>query len=169
MEPKPDFDTLVERHSAELFRYLWRMLSDEADAQDCLQDTYLRAFRAYGRIEDTRHLRAWLYKIATNVARSHLVRAGKRRQREGQLLEPMAAGGKGLGALVAERSELAEVQQAVLALPDNQRAALMMRKYQQLEYEEIAAALGCSQDAARANLYQAVKKLRAQFREVQDE
>ena len=169
MEPKPDFDTLVERHSAELFRYLWRLLSDPADAQDCLQDTYLRAFRAYPRVTDTSHLRAWLYKIATNVARSHRARTGRRRQRESALVEHLAAGGKGVSAMVAERSQLAEVQQAVLALPTNQRAALMMRKYQQLDYEDIATALGCSQDAARANVYQAVKKLRAQFREVQDE
>ncbi|HLD94885.1 MAG TPA: sigma-70 family RNA polymerase sigma factor, partial [Anaerolineales bacterium] len=70
---------------------------------------------------------------------------------------------------VLERTQLAAVKQAVMALPDRQRAALMMRKYQELEYAEIAEALDCSEDSARANVYQALKKLREQFAEVEDE
>ena len=67
-----------------------------------------------------------------------------------------------------ERISLAEVQQAVMALPERQRAALMLRKYQELEYEEIGVALGCSQESARANVYQALKKLRAIFKDEDD-
>ncbi len=169
MTAKPAFETLVEQHSAELFRYLWRLLDDEADASDCLQDTFLRALRAYDRLQDFTYLRAWLYKIATNAARSQQVRDGRRRRRQVDLLDLLPSGERGVEVLVAERSQLAAIQRAVQALPQRQQAALMMRKYQQLEYEEIAAALSCSEDAARANVYQALKKLRAQFQEVQDE
>jgi RNA polymerase sigma-70 factor (ECF subfamily) len=70
---------------------------------------------------------------------------------------------------VAERTQLAAVKRAVMTLPQRQQAALMMRKYQELDYSEIAAALDCSEDAARANVYQALKKLREQFAEVEDE
>ncbi|HLE74330.1 MAG TPA: sigma-70 region 4 domain-containing protein, partial [Anaerolineales bacterium] len=66
---------------------------------------------------------------------------------------------------VAERTQLAAVRRAVLALPQRQRAALLLRKYQELDYAEIAAALGCSETAARANVYQALKKLRLLFQE----
>ena len=168
MNAKPQFEALVDAHSGELFAYLWRVLGDEAQAQDCLQDTFLRAYRAYERLEDASHLRAWLYKIATNTARTQLTKDGKRFARSTPLIEKIAAREKAVEVQVLERISLAEVQQAVMVLPERQRAALMMRKYQELEYEEIGAALGCSQESARANVYQALKKLRAIFKDEDD-
>jgi RNA polymerase sigma-70 factor (ECF subfamily) len=164
MSTKPDFNDLVEAHSSELYAYLWRLLGDEDEAQDCLQDTFLRAFRAYGRAEAS-HLRAWLYKIATNSARSHWARASKRNNRQTALYDEVPTREKGVEAHVMERISLAEVKAAVDALPARQRAALLMRKYQQLEYSEIATALACTEQAARANVYQALKKLRSLFAE----
>jgi RNA polymerase sigma-70 factor (ECF subfamily) len=166
MANKPDFETLVELHSEELCGYLWRLTGDEADARDALQDTFLRAYRAYERLQDFSNLRAWLYKIATNTARTQNAR-NHRRQAE-PLLEPVASGEKAVDVQVVERTQLAAVKQAVMELPVRQRAALMMRKYQELEYTEIAAALDCSEDSARANVYQALKKLREQFAEVEE-
>jgi len=166
---KPRFEELVDTHQGELFAYLWRMLGDENDARDCLQDTFLRAMRAYERIEDFSHLRAWLYKIATNAARSHFSKNGRRQRRSVELTPQVASGERDVDVQVIERISHAEVRQAVLALPARQRAALMMRKYQELEYAEIAAALGCTEDAARANVYQAVKRLRSAFKDVEDE
>jgi len=163
---KPDFEALVEQHSGELCAYLWRLTGDEADARDCLQDTFLRAYRAYDRLQDFSNLRAWLYKIATNTARTHHARY-HRRQAE-PLHDPIASNEKAVDLQVMERTQLAAVKQAVMELPVRQRAALMMRKYQELGYAEIAAALDCSEDSARANVYQALKKLRQQFAEVND-
>lgn len=160
---KPLFEELVDTHSAELFGYLWRLFGNEADAQDCLQDTFLRAFRAYPRVENT-NLRAWLYKIATNRARTQLSR-----RVHAPLEEHHASREKAVEAQVAERLSLAAIRAAVAALPHKQQAALLMRKYQQLEYPEIGAALDCSEEAARAHVYQALKKLRAIFNEVDDE
>jgi len=167
MKQRPDFEMLVELHSGELCAYLWRLTGDEADARDCLQDTFLRAFRAYDRLQDFSNLRAWLYKIATNTARTQHAR-DHRRQAE-PLLEPVASGERAVDVQVMERTQLAAVKQAVMELPVRQRAALMMRKYQELEYSEIAEILECSEDSARANVYQAIKKLRRQFAEVNDE
>jgi RNA polymerase sigma-70 factor (ECF subfamily) len=165
MSPKPAFETLVELHSGELFGYLWRVLGDEAEARDCLQDTFLRALRAYGRLRNFEHLRAWLYKIATNTARTQAAGNNRHARQTVALLEPVPSGEIAVDVQVAERANLAAVRQAVLALPERQRAALLLRKYQELEYAEIAAALDCSETAARANVYQALKKLRALFQE----
>ena len=155
-----DFDTLVDKHSIEIYGYLWRLSRDEADAQDCLQETFLRAYQAYGRLANKSNLRAWLYRIATNTAFTQL----KRRRREltrTASLSPELAGGDGLpGDVLAERETQAEVAAAVERLPQQQRAALILRKYQELGYAEIAQSLGCTEAAARANVYQAVKKLR---------
>jgi RNA polymerase sigma-70 factor (ECF subfamily) len=163
---KPKFEELVNAHSGELFGYLWRMLGDEAEAQDCLQDTFLRAYRAYGRVQND-NLRAWLYKIATNTARTRF--AHSNRQPQAELSDEVASGEKRVEAQVVERISLADVRAAVARLPARQQAALMMRKYQELEYGEIAAALDCSEDAARANVYQALKKLRQIFSEDENE
>jgi RNA polymerase sigma-70 factor (ECF subfamily) len=158
-----DFDKLVENHSAEIFAYLWRLLQDTADAEDCLQETYFRAFRSINHLRSNSNYRAWLYKIATNIAYTHL----KRRQRTQSLqvhLDPGIIASDYSSTVEMEHSNLMiAVRQAVEQLPQKQQAALMMRKYQGLNYIEIANALDCSPQAARANVYQALKKLRIQF------
>ena len=160
---KPDCEELVERHSAEIFAYVWRMLRETNDAEDCLQETFLRAFRSYGRVRAGTNYRAWLYKIATNTMRSHWKRRTRSETHSVDLDPEMQAGEMSVADRVEQQALLAAVTQAVEALPDQQRAALIMRKYQELSYAEIAAALECSEAAARANVYQAVKKLQVQF------
>lgn len=161
---KPDFETLVDAYGGELFGYLWRLLGDEAEAEDCLQDSYLRAYKAYSRTEPD-NLRAWLYKIATNTARTRLQRNGRQASRQAELDEEHASGEARVETQVLQRISAAAVRAAVDRLPRQQQAALLLRKYQGLEYGEVAAALGCSEQAARAHVYQALKKLRAQFSE----
>ena len=156
-----DFDALVGAHSAEIYAYLWRLLRDSADADDCLQETFLRAFKAYGRARDHANPRAWLYRIATNTARTHQRRRAREAARTTVLEPELAAAPGGSPAEQAIQSEtLAAVARAVDELPAQQRAALILRKYQELSYEEVAATLQCTEDAARANVYQAVKKVR---------
>ncbi len=161
----PDFDTLVTAHSAALHAYLWRLLRDPADAEDCLQETFLRAYRAFDRAAGHPDPRAWLYRIATNVART----AHKRRARAAARsapLDPELAAAPGLGPAeqADRRALLAAVASAVEALPHQQRAALMLRRYQDLSYAEVAAALNCSEAAARANVYQALRRVRMEVR-----
>lgn len=156
----PEFETLVTAHSAPLFAYLWRLLRDPADAEDALQDTFLRAYRAYaGTVNHPNH-RAWLYRIATNVARTRQKRAIRAAQHTAALDPALAAAGPGVAEQAAQAHTLAAVAAAVARLPEQQRAALLLRKYQELDYAEIAAILNCTAAAARANVYQALKKLR---------
>jgi len=160
---KPEFDELVERHSAEIFAYVWRMLRDAADAEDCLQETFLRAFRSYARVRAGTNYRAWLYKIATNTAHSQWKRRKRTETHIVDLDPDLHVAEMSAADRVEEKTLMAAVARAVEDLPAQQRAALIMRKYQELSYAEIAAALDCTEAAARANVYQAVKRLRTQF------
>jgi len=160
---KPDFDELVERHSAEIFAYVWRMLHDTHDAEDCLQEAFLRAFRSYARVRAGTNYRAWLYKIATNTAHSQWKRSKRSEISTADLDPDLQAGEMSVADRAEQQALLAAVARAVENLPDQQRAALIMRKYQELSYAEIAAALDCTEAAARANVYQAVRKLQTKF------
>jgi RNA polymerase sigma-70 factor (ECF subfamily) len=160
-----DFESLVTKHSAEIFAYIWRMLRDTPDAEDCLQETFLRAYRAFPRLPIDANHRAWLYKIATNTARTHIQRRTRDQRRVSDLDPDLQSDRSSLLDGLDQRERLTAVARAVEALPYQQKAALIMKKYQDLSYEAIAAALNCSEDAARANVYQALKKLRAQFTE----
>jgi RNA polymerase sigma-70 factor (ECF subfamily) len=158
---KPDFEALFETYAREIHGYLWRLTQNAADAEDCLQEAFLRAFKAYARLKHTDNLRAWLYKIATNTANTHFKQNGRRPLADLDDRHPDRTAT--VDDAVSARLSLASVHAAVLALPPKQRAALILNKYQGLSHREIADALGGSEDAARANLYQAIKKLRDQF------
>jgi RNA polymerase sigma-70 factor (ECF subfamily) len=160
-----EFEALVEAHSGEIFAYVWRLLRDTADAEDCLQDTFLRAYRSFSRVKAGSNYRAWLYKIATNTARTYAKQRGRINARTIDLDPDLESDRSSPAERVEQRQLIEAVTQAVEALPHQQRAALLMRQYQELSYEDIAAALECSEEAARANVYQALRKLRMQFSE----
>jgi RNA polymerase sigma-70 factor (ECF subfamily) len=157
-----EFDHLVEAHSREIYAYLWRMLRDPQDAEDALQESFIRAFRGFPRLRDDSNMRAWLYKIATNVAYTHLKKRSRLSSRTTDLSEFISIATTDR----FEQRELLEVVfQAIEQLPLKQQAALMLRNYQGFTYQEIALALECSPESARANVYQAIKKLRTKLSE----
>jgi RNA polymerase sigma-70 factor (ECF subfamily) len=157
-QPPPDFGQLVDTHQAEILRYLRRLTGDPATADDLFQDTFLRAFKAFSRLRAQTNHRAWLYRIATNRFLNH--RRSRRRSVEDTLVgdvrsrtpSPVAAHER---AMVAER-----LRQAIARLPRRQRAAFVQRQLHGFSYREVSAALGGTETAARANVYQAVRRLR---------
>jgi RNA polymerase sigma factor (sigma-70 family) len=157
------FEDLVDRYSGEIFGYLWRFFRGRPEAEDCLQETFLRAFRAYPRTPSLGNPRAWLYRIATNTARSHWARRARHQARTADLDPRLPSSTSPVIDQVDHRQRLRAVAEAVEKLPPQQRSALLMRKYQELDYAAIAQALECSEAAARANVYQALKRLRHQF------
>ncbi len=143
--------------------YTVRSLRDVDLAQDAFQETFLRAFRAYSRLPETANYRAWLYRIASNVCHD----ARRQRARRPLPLDEALLYGD---SLEDSAHELAlAVRSFVDSLPGRQREAVLLRKFQGLGYDEIATALGCSMDAARANVYQGLRKVRAHFAEVTDD
>ncbi|NIO39856.1 MAG: sigma-70 family RNA polymerase sigma factor [Burkholderiales bacterium] len=166
------FETLIERYHDEIFRYLWRLLhnagwSDGAnEAQDLTQDVFIRAYQAYGRLRSDSNHRAWLYKIATNCAYT----AMRRDQREAQQIDEFseihmlpADADQSPDQHVALSEALKAVQQRIADLPPKQEAAVVLRYVQGLKYAEIADVLDCSQDSARANVYQGLRRLRREL------
>jgi len=166
----PRFEVVVETYHDELYRYIWRMLNtaNRTDAPDesgdLTQETFMRAYRAYPRLRADSNVRAWLYKIATNCVYSALKRDRRKFGATIPLLDEHDEVADQPGAapdmqfLAGEAAEA--VQEAIAGLPAKQRAALVMRYVQELDYAEIAVSLDCSEDSARANVYQAIKRLR---------
>lgn len=128
-----------------------------------MQETFLRAFRAYTQLNHGERARPWLYRIATRSAYTEIRRRKKHAERSAPLLEDHPDDRPGLSQVVEQEQMLAQVRSAVRALPSRQRSALLMRKYQGMSYEEVAVALGCTPDAARAHVYQALRRLRSRF------
>ena len=164
MADTASFEDLIDRHQGEIFAYILRMTRDPGEAEDLCQETFLRAYRAFDRLNGEANHRAWLYKIATNTALNHF-----RRQKSGRRAVETLMNGAVVATQednvdrVNNRELLARVQCAIDDLPEKQRLALSQRKLAGLAYSEIASALDCSEDAARANVYQAIRKLRLQF------
>jgi RNA polymerase sigma-70 factor (ECF subfamily) len=157
----PDIETLVSAYGARIHAYLWRLLRDPAEADDALQETFLRAFRALARLDGHANPQAWLYRIATNVAHTRQRQRARQAVRTATLDAALAAPGPGPAEQADRQSLLAAVAVAVERLPYRQRAALIMRKFEEIPYADIAAALGCTEAAARANVYQAIRKLKS--------
>lgn len=163
MTPAPGFESLHQAHASELFAYLWRLFDGRPEAEDCLQETFLRALRAYPRLRSHRNLRAWLYRVATNTARTYFRHHAREQARTTDAGDHFADPGASPGERYKRKQMLVAVQHAIRTLPYKQRVALWMRKYQDLAYQEIALALDCSVGAARANVYQALARLRRIF------
>ncbi len=160
MGNKPPFDVLVDAHGREIYAYLWRMLQNEQEAEDCLQEAFLKAYLAYERLDGEANYRAWLYRIAGNDARTRL----RDRLRTGSLLsEEVQDPRLPIEQQTHNRVQVEAVREAISALPYKQRESIILRKYQELSYEQIGKVLDTSAESARANVYQGLKKLRAQF------
>lgn len=157
-----DFELLVQNHSREIYNYLWRMMRDSLDAEDAMQETFIRAFRGFPKLKNSSNLRAWLYKIATNVAYTQ-------RKRRNRYSSHITDFNEYPNLAKSDHPEIRDafeaVIQAIEELPHKQRNSLILRNYQGCDYQEIAEALDCSPESARANVYQALKKLRSQFAE----
>ena len=163
MSPLEEFNSVVEIYSEEIFAYLWRWLNGHEDAEDCLQEVFLRAFKAFNRLNEGSNIRAWLYKIATNTAITFRNKRSRREDKELLIEADLRSLEPSPMDQVLSKEQMVSILEAVESLPPKQRAALIMRKYQGFSYDEIAGVLECSQESARANVYQGIRKLRGKF------
>jgi len=151
---------LLARHGEELARHIRRMVRDDEVAQDLLQDTMIRAHEALERLRSGSNERAWLYRIATNLSLNYL----RSRSREQAALRRHAADHAGAaepdGEADRDETEREALWAGVARLPERQRLALTLRIVDELDYDDIARRLGGTSAAARANVYQATKRLR---------
>jgi RNA polymerase sigma factor (sigma-70 family) len=147
----PPFQRLLEEHRTDVYRFLVASVGRQA-ADDCFQETFLSALRAYPRLRDATNLRGWLFTIATRKALDHWRGERRRPLPVEHLPEPVAP---------EHPDGDPELWTAVGSLPPMQRAAVIHRYVLDLPYAEIADALGISEEAARANTYEGRRKLRS--------
>ncbi|AUS81474.1 RNA polymerase subunit sigma-70 [Actinoalloteichus sp. AHMU CJ021] len=166
------FDELVRRHTPRLYRVALRIVGDRADAEDVVQDAWISAWRALPRYRGDAEPSTWLYRVVTNAALGRLRR--RRRMPEQPMTDAAAAildtmpapgGGPEAGVLRQERGD--QVQRAIATLDSSQRVPLVLREFEGLDYEEIAAILGVGVPALRARLHRARVVLLGRLREVQ--
>jgi RNA polymerase sigma factor (sigma-70 family) len=150
----PPFQVLLDEHAAEVMAVL-RGAVGRQGAEDCFQETFLAALRAYPKLDDDRNLRGWLLTIAHRKAIDHHRASGRRPLPIAEPAEPAGA--------TAEPELDGGVWELVGALPPKQRAAVALRYGGDLPHAEIAAALGCSAEAARRSLHEGIKRLRAEL------
>jgi RNA polymerase sigma factor (sigma-70 family) len=151
----PPFQTLIDEHANDVMA-VCRGAVGRTDADDCFQETFLAALRAYPKLEHGDNLRGWLMTIAHRKAVDHHRAQGRRPL-------PVAE----VDEVSSERTEApapdSGVWAQVDALPPKQRAAVTLRFAGDLRHAEIAAALGCSPEAARRSLHEGIKRLRKEL------
>lgn len=155
------FETVVTAHHAEIYRYLLRVTSRAGDADDLSQETFLRAYRAWDGLDEAANVRAWLFAIATNLARNHFRSESRRRRAYAGV--PYVRTDVDPASPEEERrfhETRVLVEHVVHGLPLKQRLAFILRKLHDLEYDAIARSLSCSPESARAHVFQALKKIR---------
>jgi RNA polymerase sigma factor (sigma-70 family) len=172
----PPFQSLLDEHAASVMAVL-RGAVGTSDAEDCFQETFLAALRAYPELQNTSNLRGWLLTIAQRKAVDHHRANGRRPLAVGNAAEVGGGGAQRKTGISGTSQALLDVETLdgdgllgndgiwtiVAALPPKQRAAVALRYACDLPHAEIAAALGCSPEAARRSLHEGMKRLRREL------
>ena len=152
------FRALVERHSRPLFHLAFRMTGNQQDAEDVVQESFLRAWRQLGRFDERASFGTWLYRIATNCSLD-LMRGRKRRSADAQVEDPVLA--LPAGDPSPERVAMSgEVREAMEELSASERTAFVLRHFEGMRIEDVSRVLGCQPGAAKHSVFRAVQKLR---------
>jgi RNA polymerase sigma factor (sigma-70 family) len=147
----PPFQTLLDEHAADLHRFLVASVGPH-DGADCFQETVISALRSYPGLRHADNLRGWLFTIAHHKVVDH---ARRTRRHAVPVAEPPE-----VPVVDGEPAADAELLTAVQALPPKQRTAVVQRYLLDRPYAEVAATIGCSEDAARQNVRAGLQRLR---------
>ncbi|HWE51735.1 MAG TPA: RNA polymerase sigma factor [Bryobacteraceae bacterium] len=174
-EDAESFGVLLNRNRNVVIQYLARMVQNQSIAEELAQDVFIRVYRSRQKYEPTARFSTWLYRITTNVALNHF-RDSKRSQQTVSLdivdSEQVRREARDAAPLVEEqlvKDVLAhEVRRAIRSLPAKQRAAVVMHKYQEMDYAQISAVLRCSPSAVKALMFRAYETLRGRLAYLQE-
>jgi len=172
------FRVLLDKHRNPLCHFLYRMVQDQAVCEELAQEVFLRIYKSRQSYEPTARFTTWMFRIATHLALNWL--RDEKNERAQERLDGNRGGGRGndrdeLPAReVADRkpsveqrmvyqARLQEVRDAIAKLPEKQRAAVLMHKYEEMEYAQIAGVLECSESAVKSLLFRAYETLRARL------
>lgn len=169
------FDFLVQKYRRAMVSFMYRMARNSAVAEDLAQEVFLRVYRSRENYEASAKFTTWLYRIATNLAVNH-ARDTRHERPEVQVSidEPDEETGttlevpdRSLNAeqAIVQRERMMAIRRKVEALPEQQRLAVIMHKYQQMDYKQIAEVLKKSESATKSLLFRAYETLREQLKE----
>lgn len=165
------FELLLQRYRTPLVNFLSRMVRDRATAEDLSQEVFIRVYRARGTYAPSAKFTTWLFRIATNLALNR-IRDTRYHQLEVSLDAPAEEDGHVMelparelrvDQLMVERDRAAMIRKAVEGLPEKQRIAVLLHKYEEMDYAEIAMVLECSDAALKSLLFRAYETLRVQL------
>jgi RNA polymerase sigma-70 factor (ECF subfamily) len=166
------FDFLLRKYRSPLVNFLYRMVRDTATAEDLAQEVFLRVYRARKQYTPSAKFTTWLFRIATNVALNS-VRDNRHDKLAVSLDAPLDDEDSAPRELPArdlridehmiERDRTEFIQRAIASLPEKQRAAVLLHKYEEMDYGEIARILDCSESALKSLLFRAYESLRVQL------
>jgi RNA polymerase sigma-70 factor (ECF subfamily) len=153
------FDVIVSRHQRHVYQLCYRFVGNHEDAADLSQDVFVRAFKGLGKFKGDAALGTWLYRVGVNVCLNRV--SSKRPFIEGiDGLEPVDERSEDSFDRVARAERAIALRRAIRKLPPKQRAAVVLRIYQDLSHEQIARVLGSSVGAVKANFFHALGNLR---------
>ena len=169
------FDYLVQKYRRPMVNFMARMAHNTAVAEELAQEVFLRVYRSRGSYQVSAKFTTWLYRIAVNLAMNHARDTRhERAEKTLSLDEPDPESGRTLdvpdAALDAEenlvqRERQQAIRQRVQALPERQRLAVVMHKYQQMDYRQIGEVLTLSESATKSLLFRAYETLREQLKD----
>jgi RNA polymerase sigma-70 factor (ECF subfamily) len=164
------FGVLLEKHRSPVVHFLYRMVQNHAVAEELAQEVFLRVYRSRSTYEPTAKFTTWLFRIATHLALNAL-RDGKNERLQERLdddtgdmpVRQVSDRRPSVEQSMVYQAKLDEIRRAIAALPEKQRAAVLMHKYEELEYSQIAKVLSCSESAVKSLLFRAYETLRARL------
>jgi RNA polymerase sigma-70 factor (ECF subfamily) len=164
------FGVLLEKHRSPVVHFLYRMVQNHAVAEELAQEVFLRVYRSRSTYEPTAKFTTWLFRIATHLALNAL-RDGKNERLQERLdddtgdmpVRQVSDHRPSVEQRMVYQAKLDEVRRAIAALPEKQRAAVLMHKYEEMEYTQIARVLSCSESAVKSLLFRAYETLRARL------
>jgi RNA polymerase sigma-70 factor, ECF subfamily len=164
------FGLLLEKHRSPVVHFLFRMVQNHAVAEELAQEVFLRVYRSRSTYEPTAKFTTWLFRIATHLALNSLRDCRNERGQErlddnssDQPVRQVSDRRPSVEQKLLNESRLDEVRRAVASLPEKQRAAVLMHKYDEMEYSQIARVLNCSESAVKSLLFRAYETLRARL------
>jgi len=164
------FGVLLEKHRASVIHFVYRLVQEQAVAEELAQEVFLRVYRSRSSYEPTAKFKTWLFRIATHLALNWL--RDEKHERGQERLDEVSGDlpvrqvcdrRPSVEQELVYQVKLEEVRRAVAALPEKQRAAVLMHKYEEMEYAQIAKVLGCSESAVKSLLFRAYETLRARL------
>ena len=170
------FEILVNRHQVSVLNLIYRFIGDRTQAKDLAQEVFLRVWQAAKTYEPKAKFTTWIYRITTNLCLNELKSA--RRRRWFQFLRPdednenatedlLPDGSPSAEDLLLVRERNRHISDALQSLPSNQRMALILKRYDDLSYQEIAQILGCSVPAVESLLVRAKRTLQERLKNLE--